>query len=199
MFQTEELFSLKGRTAVITGGLTGLGFAITKCMVGAGAKAVVLSREKQERAEEILAEFEGRAVFYQFDITDVDRAQAMADRIIAEHPSVDSIEACLNAVLDFAGRNRRAILHIYNSVNRAIYEQYLWKVCRHVVSVYSDAVFAQSQVDAGAWEVLKGFNECECFGMVMRWMDSGMEDGMRERISRLCELRRGMVEEMVNR
>ena len=82
MFQTEELFSLKGRTAVITGGLTGLGFAITKCMVGAGAKAVVLSREKQERAEEILAEFEGRAVFYQFDITDVDRAQAMADRII---------------------------------------------------------------------------------------------------------------------
>ena len=33
----------------------------------------------------------------------------------------------------------------------------------------------------------------------MRWMDSGMEDGMRERISRLCELRRGMVEEMVNR
>lgn len=122
-----------------------------------------------------------------------------ADRIIAEHPSVDSIESCLNAVLDFAGRNRRAILHIYNSVNRAIYEQYLWKVCRHVVSVYCDAIFAERQVDAGDREVLKGFYECECFGMVMRWMDSGMEDGMRERISRLCELRRGMVEEMVNR
>ena len=88
MFETEELFSLKGRTAVITGGLTGLGFAITKCMVGAGAKAVVLSREKKERAEEILAEFEGRSVFYQFDITGAEHAQAMADRIIAEQGPV---------------------------------------------------------------------------------------------------------------
>ncbi len=50
MFETNEMFSLKGRTAIITGGLTGLGFAITRCMVGAGAKAVVLSREQPEKA-----------------------------------------------------------------------------------------------------------------------------------------------------
>ncbi len=122
-----------------------------------------------------------------------------ADRIIAEYPSVDSIETCLNAALDFAGKNRRAIIHIYNSVNRAIYEQYLWKVCRHVVSVYSDGIFSGRDISEFDKEVLRGSYECECFGMVMRWMDSGMEDGMKERISRLCELRRGMVEEMTRR
>lgn len=88
MFQTEELFSLKGRTAVITGGLTGLGLAITRCMVGAGARAVVLSRENPERAAEILKEFEGSAVFYHYDITDTEHAQAMADQIIAEQGPV---------------------------------------------------------------------------------------------------------------
>ena len=63
MFHTDTMFSLKGRTAVITGGLTGLGLAITRCMVGAGARAVVLSREDPERAALILSEFEGKAVF----------------------------------------------------------------------------------------------------------------------------------------
>ncbi len=88
MFQTDEMFSLKGRTAVITGGLTGLGLAITRCMVGAGAKAVVLSREEPEKAERILEEFEGRAVFYQFNVTDTEKTQEMVNRIIAEQGPV---------------------------------------------------------------------------------------------------------------
>ena len=35
---TEHVFSLEGRTAVITGGTTGLGLAIAECMVKAGAR-----------------------------------------------------------------------------------------------------------------------------------------------------------------
>ena len=69
-----------------------------------------------------------------------------ADRIIAQYPSIDSIETCLMAALAFARENRRAVLHIYNSTNRAIYEQYLWKVCRHVVSVYGEVAFAGKDI-----------------------------------------------------
>ena len=54
--------------------------------------------------------------------------------LIAEYPAIDSLETCLKAALEFATKNRRAILHIYNSVNRDIFEQYLWKVCQHIVS-----------------------------------------------------------------
>lgn len=87
MIQTEKLFSLKGRTAVITGGATGLGLAITECMIGAGAKAVVLGRNAAE-AERTLAPFGDRAVFYPYDVTDTDHAQDMADRIIKDHGPV---------------------------------------------------------------------------------------------------------------
>lgn len=122
-----------------------------------------------------------------------------ADRIIAQYPSIASIETCLNVAMEFAEKNRRALFHIYNSVNRAIFEQYLWKVCRHVVAAYTEGIFADKKVGDLDKEVLIQFYECECFGMVMKWMNSGMQDGMQDRIRRLCELRKGMVEEMVAR
>lgn len=84
MFTTEKLFSLAGQTAVVTGGSTGLGLAITRCMVGAGAKVVVLSIESPEQGVQALAEFEGKAVYYQFNITETEKTQAMVDRVIAE-------------------------------------------------------------------------------------------------------------------
>ncbi|MCI9337439.1 MAG: TetR family transcriptional regulator [Lachnospiraceae bacterium] len=122
-----------------------------------------------------------------------------ADQIIAEHPTVDSLEACLNGALEFAMKNRRAILHIYNSVNRDIFELYLWKVCRHVVSAYAEGVFADKPVEKRDRELIVRFYREECFGMVMGWMSSGMKDGIQDDISRLCELRRGVVDEMIRR
>ena len=122
-----------------------------------------------------------------------------ADRIIAEYPSVGSIESCLNVALEFARKNRRAILHIYRSANRAIFEQYLWKVCRHVVSVYSDVLFRGKAICDLDREVLTSFYESECFGVVMKWMDGGMDEDVQKKIMRLCELRKGMIEEIVER
>lgn len=122
-----------------------------------------------------------------------------ADRIIAEYPSIDSIETCLNAALNFARKNKRAILHIYNSVNRAIFEQYLWKVCDYTVAAYGDAAFAAYQPDAHDKELILRFYKCECFGMVIEWMNNGMNDNMNDDIHRLCELSRGMAEEMIRR
>ncbi len=122
-----------------------------------------------------------------------------ADRIIAEHPSIDSIEECLNTALDFARKNRRAILHIHNSANRDIYEQYLWKVCHHVVSVYVKVLFAERPIPDSDRELLIRFYKCECFGMVMEWLSSGMSEDIAEQIKRICELRKGMAEEMVSR
>ena len=88
MFDTGSYFSLEGQTAIVTGGTTGLGLAITRCMVGAGAKVAVLSYESREQGREALKEFGGKAVFYQFDITDTDHTQEMADRVIAEQGPV---------------------------------------------------------------------------------------------------------------
>lgn len=60
-----------------------------------------------------------------------------ADRIIAEHSRIESIEECLEVAFSFALENKKAVLHIHNSPNREIYESYLWRVCEHVVRTTS--------------------------------------------------------------
>lgn len=87
-FSMDKYYSLEGQTAVVTGGSTGLGLAITRCLISAGAKVAVLSMETPEQAAEALAEFGDKAVYYQFNITDTAHTQEMVDRIVAEQGPV---------------------------------------------------------------------------------------------------------------
>ncbi|AZO94248.1 SDR family NAD(P)-dependent oxidoreductase [Halocella sp. SP3-1] len=87
-FNINNAYSLEGQTAIVTGGSTGLGLAITRCLISAGAKVIVLSFETPEQAAEALAEFGEQAVFYQFDITNTDHTQEMVDKIIADHGQI---------------------------------------------------------------------------------------------------------------
>ena len=67
----EDWYQLSGQTAVVTGGATGLGLAITRCLVAAGAKVVVISSSKPEKVTEALAEFGERVSYYSFDMQEV--------------------------------------------------------------------------------------------------------------------------------
>lgn len=122
-----------------------------------------------------------------------------ADRIIKKYPSIDTLEICLNAAVDFATENRRAILHIYHSVNRAVFEQYLWKVCHYVVMTYGTTVFDGKQVKEEDRQLILRFYECVCFGIVIDWMNDGMPEQVHQQLSRLYELKKGMIEEMIQR
>lgn len=84
-FDIHKIYSLAGQTAIVTGGASGLGLAIIRCLVGAGAKVIVLSSRDPEQAAESLTEFGEAVVFYQYNVTDTDRSQEIVDRIIAEH------------------------------------------------------------------------------------------------------------------
>lgn len=122
-----------------------------------------------------------------------------AQRIIREHPTVESIEDCLNAAIDFALKNRRAVLHIYHSVNRDIYEQYQWRVCEHVVTVYVDGILSHRRVSEQDRKVIIDYLKCVCFGVIIGWLETGMQDGIQSRFRRICELKQGDLEQMIAR
>ncbi len=121
------------------------------------------------------------------------------DRIVSEYPTIDSIETAIRAAIGFASQNRKAILHIYNSVNRDIFEQYLWKVCDYVVKSYSSTVMKDQAVNALDREIIERFYRCECFGVVLEWLNSNMTSDVNEHIGRFCELHHGLTEEMIRR
>ncbi len=85
----DNVFSLKGKVAVVTGGATGLGLAMTTCLTAAGAKVVVASSSPEEKYAQVLAPLGGQAVYKQFDVTDVDHARDFADQVIAQQGKID--------------------------------------------------------------------------------------------------------------
>jgi NAD(P)-dependent dehydrogenase (short-subunit alcohol dehydrogenase family) len=65
----QEMFGLKGERAIVTGAVTGLGNAIAKCFLSAGAEVIVVGLEEQASGEKACAELGAGAHYRQFDIT----------------------------------------------------------------------------------------------------------------------------------
>lgn len=122
-----------------------------------------------------------------------------ADRIIREHPAIESIEGCLNAAIGFAMENRKAVLHIYNSINRGLYEQYQWRVCEHVITTYVDEILSGRSVQEQDRRVIIDYLRCLCFGVVMAWLEEGMKEDVQAEFHRICELKQGDLERMITR
>lgn len=122
-----------------------------------------------------------------------------AETMVRQHPSVDSIEECLDLAVSFALENRRAALHLYNSSNRNVFEQYLWRVCEHVVETYINTVFAKYPMKEDDKRIIIRQYKWECFGAVLDWLDGGMKDDIQKDFYRLCQLKKGMLEEVIRR
>ena len=122
-----------------------------------------------------------------------------ATRIIAEHPEIDSIGECLSVAAQFARENKRAVMHIYNSVNRELYELYLWQVSEAVVTAYADKVLSADPICDADRTILIKYYKCLCFGLVTEWIRTGMHADIEQDLKRICELKKGMAEEMIAR
>ena len=95
MDMSKNVFSLEGKTAVITGGSTGLGLAMTECMIAAGAKVIVISMDTPELFDETCGKFGDQVAYYQFNITDTENTQELVEKIIGEHGPIEIL--CNNA------------------------------------------------------------------------------------------------------
>lgn len=85
-----ELFSLAGRTALITGGSRGIGRMIAAGFLKAGAKVYISSR-KAAACEATAAELSalGTCIALPMDVSTVDNAQALAAAYNAHEPHLD--------------------------------------------------------------------------------------------------------------
>lgn len=122
-----------------------------------------------------------------------------ADRIIEQHPTVNSLRECINIMFRYALENKKAVLHIYNSANRDIYEKSMMKLCEYVVTKYLETVFGKDPESekARASEII--FFKCELFGLSFEWIEKGMKEDAIEEIYSLADLCRDFSDEIMKR
>ncbi len=118
-------------------------------------------------------------------------------RIIAEHPQLNSVEECLEAIIQFSLDNRNAVLHIYRSVNRDLYEQYQWQICQFAVTAYMDGVLKGRRISDTDRQIIIGYVKCVLFGLIMDWLEKGMQKDVQSFAHRICELKLGDLEGMI--
>ncbi len=75
-----EMFGLAGERALITGGTTGLGYAMAECFIAAGAEVVIVGLEDEAKGTAACAALGPQAHYRQFDIT----ATAETDGLVQE-------------------------------------------------------------------------------------------------------------------
>lgn len=86
-----ELFDLAGRTAIVTGGGSGLGRQMAQALGEAGANLVLCARkaERCEKVAEELSAIDIRAVGMGCDVRDPEEVNAVVERTVAEFGGVD--------------------------------------------------------------------------------------------------------------
>jgi NAD(P)-dependent dehydrogenase (short-subunit alcohol dehydrogenase family) len=98
---SDNLFSLKGKTALVTGGSTGIGFMATVGLVSAGAKVFIVSR-RLENCQSAATElnnfgFEGEVIPFGGDLSSEAGINAITDEVYSKNSE-------LHILINNAGR-----------------------------------------------------------------------------------------------
>lgn len=117
MLDVQKLYSLEGRTAIVTGGATGLGLAITRALVDSGAKVIVLSRG-QEEAIKALSEFGDKVAFHSFDVAQTDKTQAVVDELIEQYGPITILvnnagNHCKKPIEEMSVEDYQSVLNVH--------------------------------------------------------------------------------------
>jgi len=87
----EELFGLKGKVAVVTGGGRGIGQVVAVGLARAGAEVCILNRSNADACIQLIKEAGGKGYFIAADVTKEKEVEAAFSRILARSGSINVV------------------------------------------------------------------------------------------------------------
>ncbi len=121
------------------------------------------------------------------------------EQLIQKYPSIASLDECFQVAFQLAQENRRAVMHIYNSVSRDVFERSAMKLCESVVAAYITTAFPDNPMSEADRKIVVRFIKCQLFGMCIDWISGGMKDEAFADLQRIIELCRGFPELILSR
>jgi NAD(P)-dependent dehydrogenase (short-subunit alcohol dehydrogenase family) len=145
-------FRLDGEVALITGGGTGIGLGIARCMVEAGARVVLVGR-RQEPLREAVAELGGACAFEPFDVTRLAEAPAFMQRV---RDRVGAVSILIN----------NAGIHLKKPAVETTEEEFMGVLNTHVLGAHAmTRAAAPAMTQAGHGSILFISSMAALFGL----------------------------------
>lgn len=119
-----------------------------------------------------------------------------AEGIIRTYPSVTTIVECFDAVIEFASHRKRAIMHIYRSVNREMFERNLMMVSEYFVRSYVETALADMTMSTENVRTIIDYYKCTCFGLAIEWLNMGMSEEFTRSTRRIFLLKKDLATEV---
>ena len=97
---SSQLFNLEGRVAVVIGGTSGIGRALTRGLAEAGADVIATSR-RQQQVDETAAEIEGlgrRSLAVASDVCDRSSLESLASEVLSRFGQIDILINCAGRI-----------------------------------------------------------------------------------------------------
>ena len=98
---------------------------------------------------------------------------------------------CIAPFVHYCTDNKKAILHIYRSVQREVFLTYLDRTAMYVVSQYVEAATSGLFVSAAQNEeknLLIRYYKCTLVGALLDWLDAGMKYDLLAAAESICKL-----------
>ena len=121
-----------------------------------------------------------------------------AEQILEKYPSVSTIVECFDALIEFASHRKRAIMHIYRSVSREVFERNLMTVTEFFVSNYVNTALTNDNIGDADKKTVIDYYKCVCFGLVLNWLNTGMTDEYAHEIRRIFLLKKDWAKEFAS-
>lgn len=121
--------------------------------------------------------------YYHFrDISDVVECafKREVDKAFEQPVEIDSVLECLEVLVNLIGENRKAMLHIYGSLQRENFTNALDKMCQYIVSQYAEHNFDPEILEKEEVKVLMHFYKCVMTGVMLDWMNHRMSYDLTE-------------------
>lgn len=121
------------------------------------------------------------------------------DRVLNGVSDISSLDDCITTAIDLALNNKKAVMHLYRSPSRELYEQHLESVMEYAVQKYIKAVSADMKIADDNKKIIIQYYKCLLVGFVLDWMNSGMKYDIRDIMKKVCALFSGSMQNALER
>lgn len=119
--------------------------------------------------------------------------------LIEKYPKIESLHEFVDSLYEIGLENQKVVLHIFNSVNRGIFERFAMQLCENAVTKYINTTLENRDISEGDRRICIMAFKYELFGCLIECCTNGLKKKYIEDIHRLIDLCQGVPELIVKR